>query len=188
MKKILTLILALAMLCTVWVFPVAAEEGVAFESTVTYTMDKPFSNVPLTMEATILLPENGETYALGGTIVGNYSKFLSVDHQTFGVHSSGNPRITYNDDNRSNEIITFTKVNILSDQWTHLTLVLDPALKQAHCYVNGELKETVSDLEFSTNVAIDAPSFVGGDPRENNTNFFRGRIKNVTLYSDVRTA
>ena len=188
MKKFLTLVLALALLCTLWVCPVSAEEGVAFESTVTYTMDKPFSKVPWTMEATVLLPDNGDAYALGGTIVGNYSKFLSVDHQTFGVHSAGNPRITFNDDNRSNETITFTKVNILSNEWTHLTLVLDPILKQAHCYVNGELKETVSNLDFSTDVVVDAPSFVGGDPRENNTNFFRGRIKNVALYSDVRTA
>ncbi len=187
MKRILAVLVTLSMLCSVLPILASGEAGIGFTDTVTYTMDRPFSKVPLTMEATILLPDSGDAYSLGGTIFGNYNKYTTVDSQTFGVYSAGRPRITFNDDNRHNETITFNNVNILSDQWTHLTLVMDPAVGQAYCYVNGELKETISDLELTTDVAIDAPSFLGGDPRENNANFFRGRIKNVTLYSDVRT-
>lgn len=190
MKRILALLLTLSLLGTAFALPTAAsgEEGVSFDKTVTYTMDRPFSEVPLTVEATILLPDSGDNYALGGTIFGNYSKYIAVDNQTFGIYSGGKPRITFNDDNKCNETITFNNVNVLSDQWVHLALVLDPSAGQAHCYVNGELKETVSDLELTADIVIDNPSFLGGDPRENNTNYFRGRIKNVTLYSDVRTA
>lgn len=185
MKRILALLLTLALLCTGLVLPAgAAEEGIGFIDTVTYQMSRPLDKVPLTMEATILLPDG----SAGGTIFGNWSKYISVDNQSFFVNSSRHPRIVFNDDNRCNETIIFSSVSLPEDQWVHLTLVLDPALGQARCYVDGELKEAVGDLALTTDVVIDTPSYLGGDPRENNTNYFQGRIKNVTLYSDVRTA
>ena len=190
MKRILTLLLILTILATSVVLPANAEdEGIGFIPTTTYIAPRPFGNLPLTMEAVINLKNEGENYSNGGTIFGNYTKYNTVDNLTYSIHSGGHPRITFVGDEKNSETITFGEVSVLDLGWVHLTLSLDPKNQEAKCYINGELKQTVTGLDrLSETVNIDNPSYLGGDLREDNTNYFRGRIKSVAVYNDVRTA
>ena len=191
MKRMLSFVMVLAMLCTAVAFPAftAEEEGISFVSTTTYQAEKPLGQLPLTMEAVIQLPDSGDNYSNGGTIFGNYTKYTTIDNLTYSIHSGGHPRIYFVGDERNSETITFTEVNILGPDWVHLTLTLDLDRQEAKCYVNGALKQTITGLDrLSKSVTVDNPSYLGGDLREDNTNYFRGRIKSVALYNDVRTA
>ena len=74
-------------------------------------------------------------------------------------------------------------------EWIHLAIVNDVENNQMHCYVNGELFKTINECYTgSATFKTDQPLYVFGDHRGQNTQQFRGDIKNVALYSDVRTA
>ena len=183
MKKVLALLLTVALVLSFVVLPVSAAEGVTYEQTVFYQTEKPLSSLPLTLEAEIFLPAGVQS----GTIFGNYTKFISVDNQSYMIYD-GHPRITYTDDERFAKTLTFSGVTIPENKWVHLTMVLDLAAQKAHCYLDGVLAETLERVVLSSNVVIDNPHLLGGDLREDNDNYFRGQIKSVAVYGDARTA
>ena len=183
MKKVLALLLTVALVLSFVVLPVSAAEGVTYEQTVFYQTEKPLSSLPLTLEAEIFLPAGVQS----GTIFGNYTKFISVDNQSFMIYD-GHPRITYTDDERFAKTLTFSGVTIPENKWVHLTMVLDLEAQKAHCYLDGALAETLDRVVLSSNVVIDNPHLLGGDLREDNDNYFRGQIKSVAVYGDARTA
>jgi hypothetical protein len=116
------------------------------------------------------------------------------------VYIKGNPRLSYTNANGTTSYHRFTDVDLRTGTWQHLTVVHDTASGEARCYVNGELKQTVTEnvLDYSAN-ALDQKFLIGRDTAlryaegdgeywENRKDqYFKGFIKELRLYSDVRS-
>ena len=194
-KKGLALALTLFLLIPLFCFSVSADEydpttkedtgeGVRFYQSSSCRIEKPLPTRPLTFEAEVQLNTTGR----GGVILGNY-KDSNTDCISFEIHNNGNPRIyVANEFNQSTSVI-FTGVTICSSNFVRLTITIDETAGKAHCYLNGEWKQT---LDFSYGVLGDDIACdvlcIGGDLRGNNNVCFQGQIKSVAVYSDTRTA
>jgi hypothetical protein len=143
-----------------------------------------FEDAPLTVEATIKLPKD---YAeRGGVIFSNYSNKYSKGYIIFEIFKKGNPSITFVDLNGQKIGGLFDKVNVATGEWVHLSLVIDGT--KHLCYVDGELKGTkVFNNDYDPYIPVHKFG-VGGDVRENNSEYFKGQIADIAVYSDARTA
>lgn len=187
MKKSCFLPLVLvALLCTCLFVVASAEstDGMKFTFNELCRADGPLSLLPSTYEATVYFSEDMEASERGGVIIGNYNGTANCFN--FEIHKNGNPRIYIKNQEIIYDVI-FNKVNVYTGEWVHIAITKDSEAGVVSCYINGELKqkmsvETPAESVFSTKTAI------GGDLRTGNGQYFKGRIKNVALYSDVRTA
>ena len=155
----------------------------------TFTKDAIYKAVvldvlPQTFEATLRLPADRE--ARSGVIIGSYgtSEIACVN---FEIHEGGHPRIYLIDDGETAHSIVFDEVDVCTGEWVHVAVVLCAADGTASCYVDGELRQTL-EAEIPEQVAFGNKTVLGGDNRDVNGQYFKGALKNVTLYSDVRTA
>ena len=160
----------------------AVTEGISFAANRTYTLPSNVKNAPLTFEAVINVPKGA---GRAGVIMGNYSD--NVDTICFEIYDNGRPRIYF----KENNVLTDYKfpIDIRSDEYVHLAITVDTATKTATCYVNGEPEATVTNDNLA-NYATYTPAYsymIGGDCRGGNGQYFKGKIKNVALYSDLRT-
>ena len=160
----------------------AVTEGISFAANRTYTLPASLKTAPLTFEAVINVPKGA---GRAGVIMGNYSD--NVDTICFEIHENGNPRIYF----KENGVLTDYRfpIDIRSDEYVHLAITVDTATKTATCYVNGEPKATKTN-DALANYATYTPAYsymIGGDCRGGNGQYFKGKIKNVALYSDLRT-
>ena len=70
----------------------------------------------------------------------------------------------------------------------HIAFTFDYANGVMSVYLNGELAQSIP---CTANLAEDITMYrfiVGGDGRSDNGNYFKGQIKSIAAYSDVRTA
>ncbi|MBQ9756537.1 MAG: hypothetical protein IJV99_02955, partial [Clostridia bacterium] len=130
--------------------PSRTEEGLSFSAGWDiYETKDVIATVPKTYEAIINLPTSFASRA--GIIVGNY-KNATTPCFNFELQWGSNvcfPKLHFDlvgaDGSQPNAYtISFTKVDVRSDEYIHLVAVLDAENRQAHCYVNGELKQTVN--------------------------------------------
>lgn len=155
--------------------------GMTFTSD-TYELAKIIETPIKTLEATVYFPKSMPASERGGVIIGNYNSSLPCVN--FEVYSDGSPRLYVKDKSNTTYNIVFDQINLFNGEWSHIAIVRDGA--KLMCYINGELKQTVAKSVpdvITTDVHI-----LGGDQRSGNEQYFRGRLKNVALYSDVRTA
>ncbi len=203
MKKIITVILTVCMLISVFV-PVNAdntgaspESGVSISAENYYKTEEVIDSVPLTYEATVYIP-SGTVFpaSKAAPLIGNY-RDIGI---TVYITKWNNPRITFSYYNKNGakeeQIETFTKVALANDKWEHFAIVYNPDDNSLKCYVNGTLRQT---LTLTPNTAdgtycydITEPFFVGKDHRTaygyGKDDFFPAKIGSITFYSDVRTA
>ena len=160
-------------------------------------LDKSYK-MPKTIEATIKLP----TIFTGGTantIIGNYS--VQDWMFSFEINADGNPRVIYNPPWRDWKYITFTDIDVRTGEWEHLALVLENPNSDnptVTCYLNGdEVVQTVAIPAETVNTQytpfidyeIRGNIYIGTDERGDQDKYhFKGKIKNLTMFSDVRTA
>ncbi len=174
-------------------------EGLLYSST--YTTDKTVSSIPVTggvtftnervwdasgsliaapqtIEATLRLPK--AVSVPGGTIVGNYSdgdgELLNLE-----VCADGKLRLF----SRVADVCAECTFNtdIRSDTAVHIAVTVSNGI--AKLYVNGEYTE---QMLLSVPAITATDNFrIGGDHRANNTQFFRGTVYSVYLFSTVRT-
>ena len=111
--------------------------GATFDSKTTATMEKILPSLPHTYEAEIQINSTSR----GGVILGNYSG--SGKCISFEISTNGQPRIYTAYGNSATSTI-FNKVNVLSTEVVRLTITVDEANNMAHCYLNGELKQTIA--------------------------------------------
>lgn len=183
MKKIFSLTLALVFLGLVLLVPASAAEGAfVFQETTRYEMAKPIDVMPNTFEATLRLPASAT--ARGGVIVGNYGSGKCIN---FEMHNNGNPRLYITDSNGTVYDWKFTSIDAATGEWVHVTIVRDTQEQELRCYIDGELGQTLA-LTLTGDVLPSLPLALGTDQRGDNTQYFKGDIRNVALYSDVRTA
>ena len=150
---------------------------------------KVFSKPVLTFEAWIKCPKNApESFILGGWCHNQYT-----NSQTFAV-SNGNPRLNFRRNGRGvgDVNIFFTGIDVRTDDWVHLALVIDTANRKTLCYINGVLKSTTSN-DFYNPPTPNAVSYIGCDDRCSPPDAldivfpFKGYLHSVAVYTDVRT-
>ena len=143
---------------------------------VTY-LDK-LKAAPHTFEATLQLDPSFNDR--GGVIVGNYG-FNLANPISVEVYTDGRLRLYYK--NNSAEYNYIFNTDIRSADPIHIALTVNDTT--ATLYVDGVERESL---------AIGAPLpdtvscfCVAGDERANNTQYFKGKLYGVSLFSDVRT-
>jgi len=185
-----------------------ADDGMTFTKEDLYRTDSDFPTRPYTFEAWLQLPKSYT--GRGGVIFGNVSQASDQDNAlNFEISSNGNPRLYFYTNGSKNRSFTFTDVDVRSDGWTHVAIVYDKTLKQIHCYLNGELAQTLTkhDKDTTTDASVSVPSgykntplgqmAIGGDMRnqaeptnlsKRNETYFRGNLHDLAVFDDVRTA
>lgn len=178
-------------------------EGLTFTQDTLYRTEAKYSAVPYSFETWLYLPKS-LTEGRGGVIFGNCTyggDTKEINTINVEIHGNGNPRFYFNKGDNSFASYIFTKVDVRSDSWVHLAIVYDKANKLVHCYLNGELAQTIGgDGEvtvalYSSKVAQNSTGMcIGGDMRwlgnadKYNEMYFKGALKELAVYSDVRTA
>ena len=157
--------------------------GYTFDSKTTAKMEKILPSLPYTYEAEIQI----NTTNRGGVILGNYGK--GKDCISFEIYNNGNPRLYIDNGNKATSVV-FDKVSVVSTEILKLSITVDEANNMAHCYINGELKQSLSFnySVISNTIPTENPLMIGGDFRNGNERYFLGQIKSVYAYSDMRTA
>ena len=162
--------------------PDTEKGGMSFTAEV-YKLAKKIEQPINTLEATVYFPKTYLASQRGGVIIGNYGN--SSANVNFEIYSNGSPRLYITDKAGTVYNFVFDKVNVYTGEWTHIAIVRENS-STVKCYVNGELAQTIS--KSSPNPTTSDFHILGGDLRSGNEQFFKGRIKNVALYSDARTA
>ncbi len=159
----------------------------------TYDIYNRFTEIPETLEAWVYVPSSVYGSRIG-LILGNYSGYTKDSHLNFELAAGGVPRIQWygelnNDDTRIGQYdIKFTESAIPVDKWTHLAFVYDNETGITYCYLNGELSETKYFYPTIPESAIGCEYVLGGDNRNLNSQYFKGELGDITVYSDVRSA
>ena len=141
---------------------------------------------PHTIEATVYVSPTVTGRA--GAIVGNYDATTKNGQFALEIYNGGAVRLYYNDNNGSTKSMVFSAAtSVLTGTWAHVAVV--HLGNELQCYINGEYVESITtdvyDYQYATPTQ---PLCIGGDNRDGNGSYFKGIIKDVTMYSDVRTA
>ena len=155
----------------------AADGGMRFNAGDVYMQKEAYKSAPVTFEAWIKL--SASQSGRGGVIIGNYDKNPNLN---FEIYDGGAPRFYINGDN-----YVFNNVNVFTGEWVHLAIVYDASAAKIHCYLNGNLAQTLSS-RYSGSLPSSHPQVLGGDARGGNAQYFKGEIREVAVFSKVRTA
>ena len=164
--------------------PAQFANGLTFLQSTHYRITNKLAKTPLTLEAEIQVSPSitGRAGAVFGNYIGIRQDWL------LEIHENGTPRFYFSDASGNIQDYYFNTVDVRSNDFVHIALVVDYENRSVHFYLNGELAETV---EMKADLAADATRYqfvVGGDNRSNNGIFFKGQIRSVSAYSDVRSA
>ena len=80
----------------------------------------------------------------------------------------------------------FSDSAVNTGEWTHVAIVADTANKKVSCYINGELSESKS-FTYAPQLSP-LPLVLGGVNLSGNADVYKGQLRSVALYADVRTA
>ena len=191
MKRIVCVALAFMMLsCLLVISPnethaaSALSAGLSFDATSKYCFDKPLPQIPTTIEATILLPADFSDSGHAGVILGNYNG--DAGSLNLEVVPGGKLRYYVIDKNGTVFDYTFQEVDLRTGRWTQIALVRDMEAHKLLLYIDGNFVQALDTAETESSLN-DSKFVLGGDGRANNSAYFKGRILNVALYSDIRT-
>ncbi|MBR2406689.1 MAG: Ig-like domain-containing protein, partial [Clostridia bacterium] len=189
---LLTICLLLTMVPAITVAAVSnTENGLDFSSDMPYQAASTAWTLPTTLEATVYFPQGTTAATRGGVIMGNYAsapKDGATNAFSFEIHTNGNVRLYIIDSTGAVHDFKFTGTNVYNGQNNHIAVVRDVTNSRLHCYINGTLEQSLTyngpaSLSFTSKMRI------GSDLRvAKSVQNFKGYIKNITLYSDVRTA
>lgn len=163
----------------------AADEGLTFASQDRYKTASVYSSSPNTFEATVKFPANMSASTRGGVILGSYDKKSCV---SFEIYQNGSPRLYITDAEGTAVLdLKFTSVNVYTGSWVHIALVRDASAGKLHCYINGELKQSL-DCSYTSALPTKYAPIVGGDYRVGNSQYFKGELGDLSVFSSVRSA
>ena len=151
-----------------------------------YLLSEKFDELPLTFEATFSVKPEDLTGT--ATLLGSDGSFDPA--LVFSLNKSGQPRVMFRTQGgyTSQGTYVFKEVNVATGEEVHLSIVIDKAAKQMHCYVNGVLKQTISKVITLNDYEQKHHYAIGGDQISGNGTCFPGLITSVAIWSDVRTA
>ena len=149
--------------------------GTSFTSDIYWEAENTYDEEIQAFEATVRLSKNAE----GGVILGTNRD--SNDTYTFGVDTAGAPYLALRDGATTVEY-KFANINVCTGNWVTMKIVREGT--NVKYYENGTLKETLEN-QTAVSVTPTAKATVGGNYTTNNANYFKGSIKDVTVYADV---
>ena len=155
--------------------------GMAFTAEM-YKLAKKIDQPINTFVATVYFPESYITSQRGGVIIGNYGN--SSANVNFEIYSDGSPRIYITDKAGTVYNFVFDKANVYTGKWVNIVIVRESSAAMK-CYIDGKLVQTLN--QSSPEPKTSDYHVLGGDLRSGNEQFFKGRIKNVALYSEALT-
>lgn len=163
----------------------APTNGSTFEAGCYYETPTRNIQLPSTYEATVYFPSTQT--GKGGVIFGSYNG-EKKEFFNFEIAENGAPRlnISIKDADFTNFDVTFTDVNVFNDKVTHVAVTIDEKAGTWKCYVDGQLKQTVTKTVPAA-FPIVFKFRLGGDMTIQNENYFKGIIQKFALYKDVRT-
>ena len=155
--------------------------GMAFTAEM-YKLAKKIDQPINTFVATVYFPESYITSQRGGVIIGNYGN--NSANVNFEIYSDGSPRIYITDKAGTVYNFVFDKANVYTGKWVNIVIVRESSATMK-CYIDGKLVQTLN--QSSPEPRTSDYHVLGGDLRSGNEQFFKGRIKNVALYSEALT-
>ena len=182
------------------------DDGIECSTEERLAVTEKFDTLPQTVEAVFELNEysanEGESY---GMILSNHDYWHS--QMSIEIAAGGHPQVTFwvnesvpdtlstHGDKMSctKLVFLFDKVDVRSYVETKLTIVHDRENAEVRCYVNGELKQTVTQQSINADVApltdfeTKTGFVVGGSWIGANGQHFKGILKELRVWSDVRT-
>ncbi len=175
-----------------------AAAGLTFDGTVdngkncaddNYRALKRLREVPHTFQAWVYIPEAYQSTS-PGTVISNYTTKNDTRGAYISLEITKNrvPMIAYFDDILVDHEVKFKKSAVPVAKWTMVTIVWDGETGYVSCYLNGKLSESVCFLPDMDVHVIECPMAIGGDFRTMNTNYFKGGLQDLSMYSTARTA
>ena len=158
--------------------------GMTFAKEKLFKMDDYLPKLPITLEAVIYVDPSFSGRV--GTIFSNYLG-LNMNEWLFEIYENGVPRFWYVDAGGNVKDIKFTEVDVRTGDWAHIAFTFDIENAKMSVYLDGELAQSVA---ITGDLAADITTYrfiVGSDGRSSNGNYFKGQIKSLAVYSDVRT-
>ena len=162
----------------------------------------------ITFEAEIYIPYSMRNKR-SGVILGSYNGSTKIKDIGFEIESNGRVRLytshmgqVYFDDDggrstaaNSDATNVFTYMGGESEaKFLKIAVVINTTQKKASLYFNGvkvsefDESDTAVTFKYTSGGFVTANNLcLGGDYRDGNSQNFKGSIKNLTLYSDVRT-
>lgn len=189
------------------------EEGLTFSCDEIIYQTDILSTVPQTFEAVFEVNEAAAAKnAYCGMLMSNFDNWYS--QVSYDIVSSGAPRVTVwitefaSDPTRpagdhykmTKLYFKFDQVDVRSYSEVHLAIVHDRENQMMHCYVNGELKQSLHQNDVLTeeqllegvpplyDYKLSTHFVIGGSLSGSNGQHFRGVIKEIAVWSDVRSA
>jgi len=153
-------------------------EGRTFSADPSSMVQVPAIPTPKTIEALIHMPKSISDR--GGVVVGNYGPW-GANAVNLEVYSNGNVRLYVC--NGGVTVSQIFDVDVRSDGVTHIALTVDGT--KAILYINGTFARA-AELSVTLPEGIDGFQ-IGGDNREDNTQYFKGIIHAINLFDEVRT-
>ena len=190
MKKIISLILSIVMLVSMVALPVyakAPENGITFTADDNYTTTSAITEIPRTIEAWVKVDKDAPDTRLG-IIIGNYVSGSYDDTMLdLEIRTNGTPYLYWRAGTNKGVNANFTDVDLRTGEWTHVAVV--STTTEAKCYINGELKQTVSKTLADFDESGLTQFMVGGDFRTDNTQYLKNTtLGAVSMYSESRSA
>lgn len=165
----------------------AADEpvGMEFTSTDFYWVDKPYEDAIYTFEAMIYMPEDITQRA--GMLLGTSSDAKPA--VIYEIAEYGIPRIDVHLEDGTTIYYSFNHTNLPANRWSHIAFVRDEAAGKIHCYVDGQVKESLNIAANDTVAARPKLAHRFGTFHYTSMDLnFKGKIASMALYSDARTA
>jgi len=161
-----------------------------------YKVKKTFADTPATFEATVKIPADFAADEKAGVITGNYNG--KDESFNLEVTTNGNPRVYIRDAEGKSYDLVFDGIDLRTGEWTHIAAIKNTAT--IDLYIDGEFKAS-KDFTATVNTAVN-PYGLSGDlittniqyydenytSQPTNYNNFKGEIKNIAFYNDIRTA
>ena len=174
-----------------------------------YVMDNAIeSDNGFTFEAEFSVPYDQKTKR-AGVIIGNYDDHSATDRESGVAQKNAlSVELVYESSMRKVRVYTRSQGDIkfnynlnndlyeadgTTPKYVKIAVVVDTSKTTDNylLYVNGELKSkaTNSDADFKAGCFKGLETmWIGADPRKENAQYFKGSIKNVAVYDDIRTA
>ena len=185
MKKIICISLIVLSVFAAFAFCANADEkaGITFAVDELYRTSTTLEKHPHTYEAWVNVDKNAPASNLG-VIAGNY-KSASTNSYGFEIRENGNPFLWLGY-GASGKRISFTDVDLRTGEWTHVAITYNDTT--AYCYVNGELKQTISATLTEVDMSKTGVLCIGGDLRSGNSRWLqKTELSSVAIFSDIRT-
>ena len=187
MKRIICTLISALMIISFFAFPSAAADksGTVFAVDEFYRTAKRLDKHPHTYEAWVKVAKNAPASELG-VVAGNYTNGKNASYG-FEIRKNGNPFLWMGyGGSGTDQRLSFDKVDLRTGEWTHVAVTFDSTT--AYCYVNGELKQTLSAKLPDVDMTRTDVLCIGGDLRSGNGRWLKStELSSVALYSDMRT-